>query len=287
MQVATGLPNAIPGTSGPVLVEWARRAEAAGFSSLGTIGRIVFDGHEELVALAAAAGATQRIGLATTVLIGPARDTVLLAKQAATLDAISDGRLLLGLGTGWRPDDYEADGHDFRGRGKALDALVPRLRALWRGEETVDGTRVGPAPAREGGPLLGIGGGVAPALRRAGRLADVFLAMPVPPETVREQHGVVAEAARGAGRPVPRLTGARYVALGEDVRERALAAMASYYAAGGPDFVRQMQESLVTTPEGIREALEGQKEVGVEEVFLWPAVDEPSQVERIAKAAGL
>lgn len=287
MKIATGLPNAVPETPGPRLVEWARRAEAAGFSSLGTIGRIVFDSHEELVALAAAAGATSRIGLVTTVLIGPARDPVLLAKQAATLDAISGGRFVLGLGVGWRADDFEATGHDFHRRGEALEAMVPQLRGIWRGEARPGGGRVGPAPARAGGPPILFGGGARAALRRAGRLADVFLAGPFPVEEVRRQHEAVGEAAREAGRPVPPLLGSRYVALGEDVRERALAAMAAYYAARGPEGVRAMQESLLTTPQAVRDAVKSLGEAGVEELFLWPAADAPDQVERIAEAAAL
>ncbi|MDX1649512.1 MAG: LLM class flavin-dependent oxidoreductase [Myxococcota bacterium] len=287
MKIATGLPNAVPGTPGARLVEWARRAEAAGFSSLGTIGRVVFDCHEELVALAAAAGATRRIGLVTTVLIGPVRDPVMLAKQAATLDAVSDGRFVLGLGVGWRADDYEATGRDFERRGEALDAMIPRMRAIWRGEEEPAGGRVGPEAARPEGPPVLVGGNVPAALRRAGRLADRFLAPPLPPDAMREQHAIVAEAARDAGRPTPPLLGARYVALGEDVRRRALDAMAAYYAAGGEDFVRTMQENLVTTAEGVREAVKGIADTGAEELFLWPAADDPEQVERIAEAAGL
>lgn len=287
MKIALGLPNAVPGAAGAPLVEWARRAEAAGFSSLGTIGRVVFDCHEELVALAAAAGATRRIGLATTVLIGPVRDAVLLAKQAATLDAISGGRFVLGLGVGWRADDFEATGRDFGARGAALDAMIPRLRAIWRGEERPGGGRVGPAPAREGRPPILVGGTAPSALRRAGRLGDLFLAPPVPPEGMRELHRTVSDAAREAGRPAPALLGARYVALGDDVREKALGNMAAYYAAGGPDFVRTMQENLVASEEGVRDAVRGIAETGADELFLWPAVDDPGQVERIAKAAGL
>ena len=287
MRIATGLPNAVPATPGPRLVEWARRAEAAGFSSLGSIGRIVFDSHEELVALAAAAGVTRRIGLATTVLIGPVRDPVLLAKQAATLDALSEGRFVLGLGVGWRADDFEATGHRFASRGESLDRMIARLRALWRGEEQPGGGRVGPPAAWEAGPRIMVGGAAPPALRRAGRLADFFLAPPVDAGTVREQYEVVTKAAGEAGRTAPPLLGARYVALGEDVRERAMQAMGAYYAAGGPERVRTMQESTLTTPAAVREAIEGLRDVGVEELFLWPAVDAPDQVERLAEAAGL
>ncbi len=89
MDVAIGLPNAVPGTSGEQLTEWARRAEARGFSSLGTIDRIAYPNLEPLTALAAAAAVTERIGLATTVLLGPLRvNPVALAKQVYSLHVI-------------------------------------------------------------------------------------------------------------------------------------------------------------------------------------------------------
>src|SRR2546425_6794236 len=110
MKIAIGIPNSIPGADGRLLLEWARRAERLGFSSLATIGRIAYPSSEELVVLAAAAGVTERIGLFTNILLGPTRDPALLAKQAATLDQVSAGRLVLGVGVGGRPDDFETTG---------------------------------------------------------------------------------------------------------------------------------------------------------------------------------
>ena len=79
MKIGIGLPNSIPGTDGLTIIEWARRAEELGFSSLATIDRIAYPSYESLVVLAAAAGATERIGLLTNVLLGPTRNPVLLA----------------------------------------------------------------------------------------------------------------------------------------------------------------------------------------------------------------
>ena len=104
MDVGIGLPNAIPGTTRQQLLDWARESERAGFSSLGTIDRIVYDNYEPMTALAAAAGVTERIRLATTVMLGPLRmNAAMVAKQMLSLDALAGGgRAVLGLGLGGR-----------------------------------------------------------------------------------------------------------------------------------------------------------------------------------------
>src|SRR5919201_1519419 len=100
MKVGIGLPNTIPGADGRLLVGWARRADAGPFSTLATLDRLVYDSLDPFCALAAAAAVTERIGLATMVAIGPLRNTALLAKQVASVDAVADGRLTLALAVG-------------------------------------------------------------------------------------------------------------------------------------------------------------------------------------------
>ncbi len=162
MDVGIGLPNAVPGTTGAQLTEWARRAEGRGFSSLGTIDRIVYENYEPLTALAAAAAVTERIGLCTSVLLGPLRtNTVELAKQALSVHALSGGRLTLGIGLGGREDDYEASGIETRGRGKRLDAMLEQIKEVWSGDE------IGPSIA--GAPRLVVGGHAEASFARAAR----------------------------------------------------------------------------------------------------------------------
>ena len=127
MDVGIGLPSTIRGATREQLLEWARRAEARGFSSLGTIDRIVYGNYEPLVALAAAGAVTERIKLLTSVLLAPTRRSgALLAKQAASVDALSGGRLVLGVAVGGREDDFEVAGAEFGARGRTPTTCASR-----------------------------------------------------------------------------------------------------------------------------------------------------------------
>src|SRR5918999_4014525 len=117
MDTSIGLPATIPGTSGSLVLDWARRADSGPFSSLGIIDRLVYPNYEPLITLAAAAAVTDRVRLMSTVLIAPLRGAGVLAKQAATIDAFSGGRLTLGLGVGAREDDFRAASATFEDRG--------------------------------------------------------------------------------------------------------------------------------------------------------------------------
>src|SRR4051812_32668028 len=145
MDIGIGIPNNVLGTTGPQLLEWARRAETAGFSSLAAIGRGADPRYEELTVFAAAGAATERIPVLSTVLIGPARSAAEVAKQAATVEQPTGGRLPLGLSVGGREDDFVLTGRDFAGRGRRFDQQLADLRRAWAGEALTDGSRP-PAP---------------------------------------------------------------------------------------------------------------------------------------------
>src|SRR4051794_18253003 len=145
MKIGIGLPSTIPGAQGRVIVDWARRAEELGFSSLATLDRIVFPNYDALVALAAAGAVTSRIGLMTDILIEPLRNPVMLAKEAASVDQISGGRLVLGMAAGARTDDFEAVGQDYKTRGLRFDSDIEVMKRAWAGEPVAEGTQpVGP-----------------------------------------------------------------------------------------------------------------------------------------------
>src|SRR5438105_1229348 len=136
MDIGVALPTMIKGRERKHLLDWARGAETDGFSTLAVLDRLVYGNHEPLVTLAAAAAVTERIKLTTAILIAPyRRDTAVLAKQTATLQHLSEGRLVLGVAAGARPDDYTVSGAEFGDRGRRLDQILEGLRAHWSAGE--------------------------------------------------------------------------------------------------------------------------------------------------------
>ncbi|MGW5497034.1 LLM class flavin-dependent oxidoreductase [Streptomyces olivaceoviridis] len=279
MNIGIGLPIGDPG----LLTTWARQADAGPFSTLGLLDRVVYDNPEPLAALAVLAGATSRVRVQTEVLLAPTRDTVLLAKQAATIDRMTGGRLVLGLGVGTRADDYAAVGADMRTRGRRLDEQLAVMRRLWSGADHGDGIGpIGPRPARPGGPEVLLGGFRTAALERVARWADGYLAAaPVP--MVGDLFDTVRKAWREHGRDgEPRLVAQVNVALGpRRVTDEARAALLDYYAFTG--MADRMAAGLLTTPTAIRTAVTSLAGLGADEVVLYCYGTDPDQVGRLAE----
>lgn len=282
MDIGIGLPTMIPGTPGSALLGWARRAEDLGFSSLGTLDRLMYDGYEPLTTLAAAAGATSRIRLATTILIAAYRgDRALLIKQLASLDRLSGGRLTIGVAAGGRADDYDACGTPYAGRGRRLDALLGELRGFCDG--TGEGPVPGPVPAGGCPPLL-VGGHSDAAMERAAAYGDGWIAGGSSAAGYAELAGRARKAWASAGRTgEPRLVAIAYVALGAGARERAESYLTDYYSFIG--WKAEMAVKSVITDEGrLRDFVDGYRDVGCDELILFPCVEEPAQADVIARA---
>ncbi|RSS32531.1 LLM class flavin-dependent oxidoreductase [Streptomyces sp. WAC05858] len=284
VEIGIGLPGHVTGVEGHTLVAWARRAEERGFASLIASDRLAWTTPEPLITLAAVAGATGRIRLVTSVLIAPLHtNPALFAKAAATLDRIAGpGRLHLGVAPGAREDDYRASGLDFTARGRALDLLVERVAAIWRGEQ-----EVGPAPVTPGGPAWWFGGTSQATLRRiashgTGWIAgtgdiDEFTAF------AARVRGQWAQAGR-QGRPRTRAT--VMFALGDHAHTSLARAVSDYYAFAGPDYVRHVIDTAATTPDQIRAAIAAYDAAGLDElVFVGNDVN-PRQIDLLADLLG-
>jgi alkanesulfonate monooxygenase SsuD/methylene tetrahydromethanopterin reductase-like flavin-dependent oxidoreductase (luciferase family) len=285
MEIGIGIPNSVRGTTGAQLLEWARRAEAAGFSTLASIGAVSYPSYEELTVFAAAGAVTERIRFLPNVLIAPARSTAELAKQAATVQELTGGRLTLGLGVGWREADYTLTGRDFAGRGRLFDQQLADLRRAWAGEPIGEGTRpVAPETGSPGVPVL-VGGHTDAAIRRTVEHGDGWTAGGLPPEAtaplVERVRAAWAEAGRAGS---PRIAALNYFSLG-DTEEQSRAYLLDYYEPMGREAAEYVAGSAHRSPEAIKEVIAAFAEIGVDELVLDPTVSDPAQVELLAEVA--
>jgi alkanesulfonate monooxygenase SsuD/methylene tetrahydromethanopterin reductase-like flavin-dependent oxidoreductase (luciferase family) len=288
MEIGIGLPNAVSGTTRRQLIDWARAAEDAGFSTLGTIDRLVFDNYEPIVALAAAAAVTERIRLATDVMLGPLRQNpALVAKQVLSLDALAGGgRAVLGVGLGGREDDYEISGIDFSTRGEWLESALPRIRAIWAGEGELE-SKVGPRPLGDG-PILLVGGYVDAALERAARHAHGWTQGGATPDAFRESADRLTEYWQREGREgKPYNIALAYFSLGPEAQENAERSLGAYYAWLGEETKEQIVASAAKDADTVKQYVSGFEAAGCDELILFPASSDPEQVTLLAEAAGL
>jgi alkanesulfonate monooxygenase SsuD/methylene tetrahydromethanopterin reductase-like flavin-dependent oxidoreductase (luciferase family) len=284
VKIGIGLPNTIPGLTGAQLIEWARRADAAGFSSLGTIDRIVYSNYEPLVALTAAAAVTERIHLTPSILIVPYRvSAAVLAKQAATLHHLSGGRLVLGVAVGGREDDYTAAGASFEDRGARMDQMLDEMKRLWAGEERGFAGGVGPDVSDSPPPII-VGGQVGAAFRRAARFGDGWMMGGAPPEMFPEAVEKLEAAWHAEGREgEPRKLALSYFSLDDDPEAQARATLGGYYAFLG-DFADMIIGWAAKGEEAVKERVEGFRQVGCDELIMIPCSTDPGQVDKLAAA---
>lgn len=147
---------------------------------------------ESLVTLTFAAAATQHIKLGTSIIVLPMRDPILFAKQVASADALSDGRMILGLGAGWMEDEFATFKSNYSERGKIMDEQIRLLRVLWTEDEprfdgrffrVTDAVTL-PKPVQKNGPPIWIGGSSSAALRRVARLGDGWHPVGLSPDEI-------------------------------------------------------------------------------------------------------
>jgi probable F420-dependent oxidoreductase len=220
MRIGFGAPVAGAWATPEYLAAFAERAEDAGYASLWTFQRLLVPAGSDMapvyhsvldpmVALGYAAARTSRIRLGVAVINMPFVSPAYLAKQATTVDVLSGGRLDLGLGLGWMPEEFVATGASAARRGARAEEYLAVLRALWAGGvSSFDGEfyaipagRQDPRPVQRPGPPVLLGGMSGPAMRRAGRLAEGWITSSFADlSRISEAVGVIREAASAAGR---------------------------------------------------------------------------------------
>jgi len=287
MRIALGLPSRIASATGELMLEWIIRAEQGPFSSLVVTDRVVSQALEPLALLAMAAGATKRIRLMTSVIIGPTRETTLLARQAATIDVLSNGRFTLGVGIGVRANDYLATGENFHRRGRRSEEQFALLRRLWAGQALSNEVgAIGPVSPRSGGPELLIGGYVPAIATRIGKWADGYMAPGGgEPQAMQKMWRDILQAWKENNRQgQPRWVGASYFALGPNAGEQAANYINANYGYN-PDLAARRLRSLPISPAALEESIKRQADMGVDEFILRPCAEEIDQMERLAEVA--
>jgi alkanesulfonate monooxygenase SsuD/methylene tetrahydromethanopterin reductase-like flavin-dependent oxidoreductase (luciferase family) len=293
MKIGMNLPVMVPGLDRDRILEWSRRVDEGPYASLAAGERITFPNPEMMVTLAAAAAVTERVQLTFNVLVLPMHSAVLIAKQVATLDVISDGRVTLGVGVGGREEDYRALGVpcDERRLGR-LEEQVGLMRRAWAGEPVVEGALrpVEPSPVQPGGPEILAGSLFPRSIRRAARWADGICSFSFGPsaDEVGRQFELALEAwKREAREDPPRLVTGCWFALGSGGRAQMDEYLQRYLNFMGPGVAEKLAPTVTTTSgRALRAAVGRIEELGADELILAPTTSDPDEVHRVADLLG-
>jgi alkanesulfonate monooxygenase SsuD/methylene tetrahydromethanopterin reductase-like flavin-dependent oxidoreductase (luciferase family) len=287
MQVGMNLPVMVPGLDRERILAWSRAIDRGPFSSLAAGERITFPNPEILVTLSAAAAVTERVRLVPTVIVLPMHPAGLIAKQIATLDVLSNGRVTLGVGVGAREEDFRAVEATFdQPKLRRLETQVAQLRRAWAGEPVVPASQpIEPRPVQPGGPPILAGSLQAASIRRAARWADGICGFSFGPSY--EEIGTAFETTRAAwhaeGRPAPRLVTSCWFALGPSPRAQMDGYIERYLNFLGPGVAAQVAPSCtVTSPARLRDAVCAIADLGCDELILVPTTLDVDELDRVA-----
>ncbi|MGA4544787.1 LLM class flavin-dependent oxidoreductase [Uniformispora flossi] len=293
MDIAMTLPTMLPHGRTEVL-EWCRGIDEGPWSSLAVPERVAYTSHSMTVQLAAAAALTERVRLWTTIVVLPSHNAVRMAKDLASVDRLSDGRLTVGVGVGGREQDYRAVAAPFERRWQRLDDQIATMRATWAGtppEPDLD--PVGPPPVQPDGPPL-VSGAIGPkAMARAAHWAagiDDGTSITRPDAAnLADVAARVRAAWTEAGRTdKPHLSTSIWYALGPDAETRLHTYAFDYLRIFGDELATAMADSAtIHTPKALREAVDTIRDAGFDELFLVPTTTDPAELDRTREALGI
>jgi alkanesulfonate monooxygenase SsuD/methylene tetrahydromethanopterin reductase-like flavin-dependent oxidoreductase (luciferase family) len=289
MEVGICLPYSEPGISRRTLTDWCRAIEAGPFSSLSCGERITgADAMEMRTMLAGAALITERVRIVPSLYVLPMHSAVWAAKEIATLDVLSGGRVDVVVGTGGRPEDFRAVGADWASRQKRLADQVAVMRRIWSGEPAYEGGEpIGPKPVQPGGPKI-IGGFSGPkAIARSAAWADGLYGFSLTGQAsdIQQQMGVAESAWKEAGRPArPWKIGGFWYSLTDDAETHLRQYVFDYLRLHGDEPARFVANAMTCfSPDVILESMRAIKATGVDELYMVPASADVAEVERLAE----
>ena len=290
MDIGMNLPGMLPGLDRATIEAWCRGIDEGPWSSLALGERINFPNPDLTVTLGFAAAITRRVRIHYNVLVLPLHHEVLAAKQVATLDMLSGGRVTLAVGVGGREEDYRALDREWTGkRLDRIEAQVARMRRIWAGEKAYPGALgpVEPFPARPGGPPILSGSLFPQSIRRAAAWADGLCGFSFGMDT--DEVTAVFDQARAAWREAGRATPPRLVtgcwfALGPDAREQMDGYLRRYLSFLGDAAEYVIPTVRTTSAAELRDAAARARDAGTDELLLVATTRDPADLMRAAEA---
>lgn len=292
MKIGIALPAQVAGVTRKDALGFAQRAERHGLDSVWVLDRLIYPSLAPLALLAAAAAVTERVRLGTSILLGTLWNPMLLAKEAATVQRLSDGRLILGMAMGARDADFEAAGVPIKTRPRRLEETVALLREAMAGKGVDHRGRtfqikVGPLALPDTPPTpIWLGGFAEDAIRRAVRLGDGFVAGGRGPDYGREVVPLVRKLAVEAGKDPGRfpIAALMYACLHQDAA-RATTTMTEYITGYYGRMIFDPAKNAICG--GTREAvarINDYAAVDIDTLVIVPVTRDPEQVDRLAEA---
>jgi alkanesulfonate monooxygenase len=283
------------------LVEYGIRMEELGFGSVWVWDHILlgvepnFPIIESLTLLTAIAARTSRVKLGTGILVLPMRNPVILAKQLASMDLLSDGRLLMGMASGWYRREFNAIGVPFEERGKIMDENLDLLKRFWtepmvsakvRNYDIPAGVMY-PKPVQKPHPPILIGGYVDRVLKRAGTKGDGWLTYFYRPESFAKSWGKICDFAKAAGKDPARLLNASQLPIYIGKSRQAVEAKMMEWLSKEWDFASwsesTKESAIMGTVDDCVEQLKAHLAVGTQKLIFVPYRYEMEQIETIAR----
>ena len=287
------MPVMEPDLDAVTLEAWARTIDTGPFSSLCWGERIAFDNPECLTLMGALSAWTKRVQLVTTVVIPQLHDAVLLAKQLATGDLLSGGRLTVGVGLGGRQEDYHAVGADPSTQTiRGMAERVATMKRIWAGEKVTDSVvPVGPVPVQPGGPRLLVGTMGPKTVRSAAAWADGLAGTTLDLDVGKQNElfDIARSAWADAGKPRPHLATSFWFAIGDGDEPRAqVHRHLRHYMNWVPaDIVDAMAPTTgwAGTADELRDLLAEFAEIGTDEIQLIPTSSSIDELRRVVEVA--
>lgn len=270
------------------LVEWCKLIDNGPFSSLSCGERITDYTFEMRNVLAFAAALTERVRIVPSLYVLPMHSSVWAAKEIATLDQLSNGRVTLTVGVGGREDDYRAVGASFKQRHQRMDEQVAEMRRIWKGEPPFDGAdEVGPRPRQHNGPPI-LAGAMGPkAIARAAQWADGLysFSMNGSKQETEDMFQMGRECWQQAGRQTaPYLMGGFWYCLADNAEQQLKEYVYQYLKVLGKSLATTIADSMTRhNDENILQAIADMEAAGAEEIFLVPATADITELERLIK----